>query len=110
MAEAVYQLSASASGLVNQNDALTVDGSKGLRDYAIYLYGSGTVSGGTVVVEEAHSSSYAGTWGVLQSVTASTLNGALQAVHVAGQVATLRIRVSSAITGGGSVGVEVFGL
>lgn len=110
MAEAVYQLSASTTGLVNQNEALTVDGSKGIRDYAIYLYGVGTVSGGTVVVEEAHSSGYTGTWGVLQSVTASTLNGALQAVHVAGQVATLRVRIASAITGGGSISAEVFGV
>lgn len=108
--EAVNQLHETQTGLIDLNAAFVVDSSKGIRDVTVYLYGSGTVSGGTIVIEEAHSSSYGGTWGVLSTITASTLNGALQAVHVSGLVAALRIRISSAITGGGSIGATAVGL
>lgn len=101
-------LNVGATSLLAQHMALTVTCETELS--TVYLYGAGTVSGGTVVVEEAHDETYAGTWSVIQSVTASTLNGAGLAIHIGGYVAALRVRVSSAITGGGSIGVKVGGV
>lgn len=68
------------------------------------LTGSGTITGGTVVLEESDDQSYAGTWSQIASLTASGLTGgAKQVVQRVGPACFTRWRVTSAITGGGTV-------
>jgi hypothetical protein len=74
--------------------------------------GQGTISGGTVIIESAHASDYAGDWNELDSIDASTLTGdALYGntfPHVPGGF--VRARISSDITGGGNITVRLNGL
>ncbi len=75
----------------------------------IYLTSIGTTSGGTVLIEEADFTAitqpYSGTWSQITSIAASTFTGGAQlAYHVAdGAYGSVRVRISSAITGGGSI-------
>lgn len=75
----------------------------------IYLTSIGTTSGGNVLIEEADFAQktvmYNGTWGTLQTIAASTFSGGQQlAVHImATPYGYLRVRISSPITGGGSI-------
>ena len=74
----------------------------------INVRGVGTISGGTLILEEASSPAYTGTWSQLLSITASALTGgAEQVVHILGTLGAVRGRISSNITGGGSVTVGV---
>lgn len=84
----------------------------------IVLQSTGTTSGGTISIEECFypdigtspGVEYAGTWSVIQAVSASTFSGGAQiVVHVQGSVWALRTRVSSNITGGGSVTTWAYG-
>lgn len=79
----------------------------------IVLQSSGTTSGGTVSIEESFTDTevqYAGTWSVIQSVSASDFTGTAQKViHVTGSVWDLRVRISGTITGGGSVTAWAYG-
>lgn len=74
-----------------------------------FLRSVGTTSGGTVLIEEADwgpsEVPYSGTWSLLSSQTASGFTGTAQlAVHVtAAAFAYVRVRISSTITGGGTV-------
>jgi hypothetical protein len=78
---------------------------------SIYLTSIGTTSGGTILIEEADydqdkDAPYTGTWGTIQTISASTFTGGAQLpVHVVGPVAYgfIRVRISSAITGGGTI-------
>jgi hypothetical protein len=65
----------------------------------------GTTSGGTIVIEEAQRSNYSGTWSQIASTAASTFSGTAQlAIHIAqNRFVFVRARISSDITGGGSV-------
>lgn len=74
-----------------------------------YMRGVGTIGGGTILIEEAdwgpQEAPYSGTWSQLGSVsgTAITAN-AQQAVAISDSAyGHVRVRISSAITGGGSV-------
>lgn len=75
----------------------------------IYLRSVGTTSGGTVVIEEASwgpaEPPYSGTWGTILSQAASGFTGTAQLpVHVpVAALAWYRVRISSAITGGGTI-------
>jgi hypothetical protein len=75
----------------------------------VYFRSVGVTSGGTVLIEEADwgplEPPYAGTWSTVQSQAASTFTGTVQlAVHVTlSAFAYWRVRISSAITGGGAV-------
>jgi hypothetical protein len=72
--------------------------------------GTGTITGGTISIEEAADPSYTGTWSVIQTVTATTLTaGAASAVHITGCYLALQARISVAIAGGGSISVSVAG-
>lgn len=76
----------------------------------VYVVGIGTITGGTIVIEESLSPQDTGTWSAIQSITASTLSGGkTAAVHVDGVVCTIRARISSAITGGGTISAAVIG-
>jgi hypothetical protein len=78
------------------------------KDSNVNLRGAGTISGGTIIIEEASDPTFAGTWSQIQSITASALTGgAEQIVHIAGLVRALRARISSDITGGGTVTVGI---
>ncbi len=81
----------------------------------IVLQSIGTTSGGTISIEEAYypssiGVSYAGTWSVIQAVSASSFTGTAQlVVHVMAPVWAIRTRISSTITGGGTVAAWVWG-
>jgi hypothetical protein len=84
----------------------------------VYFQSIGTTSGGTVVIEEAswnptiEASPYAGTWSQITAVNASTFSGGAQLAYRVASPTTIhfiRARVSSNITGGGSVVVRIAG-
>ena len=75
-----------------------------------YLTSIGVTSGGTVIIEEADwdpaiDMPYSGTWGALQTISASTFTGgATLPVKISPNCyGFVRVRVSATITGGGSV-------
>lgn len=76
-----------------------------------FLTSIGTTSGGTILLEEADwdpskDLPYAGTWSTITSFTASSFTGGAQSVfHTTAPAcfAFVRFRISSAITGGGSI-------
>ncbi len=75
----------------------------------IFLRSVGTTSGGTVLVEEADwgplETPYSGTWSTLQTILASAFTGGAQLAYhpPVGSFRYIRVRISSAITGGGSI-------
>ncbi len=78
-----------------------------------YLRSIGTTSGGTVLVEEAdwgaNEHPYSGTWSQVASIAASSFTGGAQiAYHVTdSSYRYLRVRISSTITGGGTILVSM---
>ena len=79
----------------------------------IFLRSLGSTSGGTILIEEAdwgpQEAPYSGTWSQLNSIAASTFTGGTQlAVHVtSAALRYFRVRISSPITGGGSVYISM---
>jgi hypothetical protein len=81
------------------------------------MQSAGTTSGGTVTVEEAYydplkgDPAYAGTWSTIGSaINASSFTGGAQlGFHVLGSFWAIRVRVSSDITGGGTIAVWAWG-
>jgi hypothetical protein len=82
-----------------------VDLSQGARGVTVYVEASGTVTGGTVRIEEAGDTSFSGTWSAIQDVTPVTNSSV--AVHLPDCYAALRPRITSNITGGATVSVRV---
>ncbi len=81
-----------------------------------YLQSNGTTSGGVVTLEEADWSTnsgtgtpYTGTWSSITTVNASSFTGSVQlAYHLSpAAFAHVRARISSTITGGGTVTVTL---
>lgn len=81
---------------------------------ALYLFGHGTTSGGTITYEEAADDpsstlpGYGGTWSIIGSANnASDVTGdKVKATHLTvGAYGLVRARISDAITGGGSISV-----
>jgi hypothetical protein len=78
-----------------------------------YFRSVGTTSGGTLLIEEAdwdlNEHPYSGTWSQIGSVSASTFTGGAQlAQHLSdSSYGYLRVRISSTITGGGTVLVSM---
>lgn len=68
---------------------------------AIYLRGTGTVTGGTIQIEEASEQDYAGTWAPIgAAINANTLTDKELVTHLAvGAYAYIRVREATAITG-----------
>ncbi len=88
----------------------------GYTNLTFYIIGSGTVSGGTLLIEEAYyddsqtGSEYTGTWSQVKSLAAGSDFGtnAQTGYHPAlGSFSHVRGRISSNITGGGSITVWV---
>ena len=75
---------------------------------SFYIRGIGTVSTGTLIIEEAdiapNEQDYTGTWSQIASITLSALTGgAQQAYHIVdSSYGYVRVRLSAAVTGGGS--------
>jgi hypothetical protein len=76
------------------------------------ITGDGTISGGTVKIECAHANDYSGAWHELDSVDAATLTGgaAYGNTFPMPPGGFVRARVSSNITGGGSITARLNGL
>lgn len=78
---------------------------------AFYFRSLGTTSGGTILIEEAdwmpNEDPYSGTWFQVASVSASAFTGGAQAVTrpTIGAYGFVRVRISAAITGGGSIAI-----
>lgn len=104
--------------ILNAETATTASGILVLRGQCdrltVALQSHGTTSGGAVTVEEAYYDPngpvYSGTWSVLQATNASTFSGSTQTViHWEGSFWAVRVRISSTITGGGSVSAWAWG-
>ena len=85
---------------------------QGRDEVTIYFTSTGTTSGGTLLIEEAdydpnQEPVYGGTWSQIASVAASGFTGgAQQAYHISPTSYTaVRVRISSTISGGGTVKV-----
>ena len=77
----------------------TIPGPINGNKITIYVAASAGVSAGVVTIEEAATSSYTGTWSVVQAVTTSAAS-TVTAVHLDGFYGALRVRISTEITGG----------
>lgn len=86
----------------------------GYRFITVYYESIGVTSGGTIILEEAcysaeplHGPKFPGTWSQIESRAVSSFTGSVQlAVHLTlSAYAYLRVRVSSEVTGGGSIRV-----
>jgi hypothetical protein len=77
--------------------------------HAVTIVGAGTISAGIIVVEEANTNDYAGTWSVLFTVVGTTLTGGAQLVtHIEGLIENIRARISTNVTGsGGSLAATI---
>tara|TARA_Y100000310_G_scaffold296953_1_gene329613 strand:+ start:1165 stop:1503 length:339 start_codon:yes stop_codon:yes gene_type:complete len=82
-------------------------GVSGLRHMTVLIEWSAGVSAGVVEVEEASTTTYAGTWSNITTVTTGAASST-DAVHIEGSYKALRARISTAITGG-TVTVTIFG-
>ena len=77
-----------------------------------YVVGAGTVTGGVVKIETAHTIDYSGTWAEIDSVDFSSpaLTNAAYWATGPGHMLFMRARVSSNVTGGGTISVFFCGL
>lgn len=74
----------------------------------VTIRGTGTITGGTVVIEEASNPDYTGTWSNINTTAASEVTGnAEKVIHITGTVGAIRARVTVNITGGGNITVEL---
>lgn len=71
----------------------------------VHMRAAGTITAGTVVLEEASVPSYTGAWSLLYTYTPTSDGETV--VHIAGTVGALRTRVTSNILGGGTVTTEL---
>ena len=106
-----------AAGTTGTTTSQPVDCS-GTPYVVVYYTSAGTTSGGTIILEEADFSGepndpqpYPGTWSQIESRAASSFTGGVTiAVHLTvGAYGFIRARISSAITGGGSITVVARG-
>ena len=81
-----------------------------VKNHSVYIIGTGTISSGTLVIEESEDPAFSGTWSSIQSVTLSGVTGgAIQVVHFTSSSMAIRSRVSVAVGGGGSIQVDYRG-
>lgn len=74
----------------------------------IHVRGSGVISSGAVVIEEALDPDYAGTWSLLNTIVASGFTGgAEQVIHILGNIGAIRARVTTNIGGGGTMSIDL---
>lgn len=89
---------------VTTGTSIPID-SQAFDELAFTFESVGTTSGGTLLIEEASRPNYSGTWSQIASVSASSFTGTAQQVyHISpSKYACVRVRISLAITGGGTV-------
>lgn len=74
----------------------------------LFITGAGTITGGTLVIEESDKSTFSGTWSTVQTFSLTVLSGgAVLAFHQQGAFGYLRGRLTSNVTGGGTITVTV---
>lgn len=75
----------------------------------IWVRGNGTISGGVISIEECRDPEYASTWSLSATVTASDLTGdkEMKVNLAACTFRAVRGRISTTITGGGSVDIVI---
>lgn len=74
----------------------------------ISLSGTGTITAGTLLIEESNSFDLAGIWSQLYSATLTGVTaGATQILHFKGTFNFIRARFSANVTGGGNVSATV---
>jgi len=111
-----YKFSPTDSASISLSGATTGTGSvkafNDCRQVNWMVRGEGTIDGGTVVIESAHAQDYAGTWNQLDEIDATTLTGGALSgnTYPMPPGGFLRGRISSNITGGGSISVYLNGL
>lgn len=78
---------------------------RGYNAPAVYMTGSGTISGGVAVITEAPTANYAGTWSTVLTLDPTDVSaGKTQGNALpAGAYNFLRVEITSTITGGGNV-------
>jgi hypothetical protein len=86
------------------NDAVTLTGADAMAftEWALYVEFNHTAAAGTILLETASVSSYAGTWATLATVTFSAIDKC-HYVSVTGVNRAIRARVSSAVTSGSAL-------
>jgi hypothetical protein len=97
--------------LFTAQTALNTAGSIDLRGQAvaatIYIKGSNaTVSAGAVTIEEADDPDFSGTWSALGSAI-TVVQNTQTAVHLTGTYKAVRARISTGVTGGGTVSARI---
>ena len=110
-----YKFSPGDSASISLNAATTGTGTaiafNDCRQVNWLLEGSGTISGGTVVIESAHARDYPGVWNPLDEIDMSTLSGGKlygnTFPHVPGGF--VRARISATIQGGGNGTIRLNG-
>lgn len=89
------------------NTASTAVDLGGARGVTVYISGSNaTVSAGAVTIEEADDTAYTGTWSAIGSAI-TVVQNTQTAVHLPDVYKALRTRVSTAVTGGGTVSTRI---
>lgn len=74
----------------------------------VHVRGAGTITGGTLIIEEALDPNYTGLWSQLQSIVLTTLTANAELViHITGTIGAIRARLSANVTGGGTVSVDL---
>lgn len=102
----LHQLLQSAATTGN-GTIVTLNGE--VRELTFYITAdTGTVSAGVVTLEEAHDAGYAGTWSTI-GTTVTPVSGSTIARHATGSFGAVRARISTNVTGGATVTVDVFG-
>lgn len=97
--------SGAKSGDVGQPPAADVAGCSNL---SFVVVANGTVSAGAVQIEESHDVAYTGTWAAVGTpITAAT--GTVAVAKANNTAKAVRARISTAVTGGGSVDVIITG-
>lgn len=71
----------------------------------VHFRSVGTVASGTIVIEEASSPDYTGTWSLIFTHTCTT--NSEQVVHILGTLGVIRARVTANVVGGAVATVEL---
>jgi len=81
------------------------------KDAVVTFTSEGTTSGGNLVIEESDLPSYTGTWSNIRTQAASDFTGgAKKCIHIRlGAGLWTRVRISDAITGGGTASASISG-
>lgn len=82
---------------------------RGYKNPAVYLTGVGTISSGTVLITEAPTKDYAGTWATVLTLVASDVSGGKTEGNAlpAGAYNFVRAEITVAIGGGGNVSLRL---